>query len=146
VSLTASVGHAPDDGFARSKECATCDGSGKIKGNTTKCPDCGGSGTMGVEPVAFTATEVDTDTSEIEVREPELPAQEPPAPAPAPEPASSDPLHIPDAPTTTIEERLAAIESAISPVLELQRDEILSRHPAPPEPSPLEQYLQARGQ
>ncbi len=30
---------------AAAGECATCGGTGKIKGGSTKCPDCGGSGT-----------------------------------------------------------------------------------------------------
>lgn len=67
------------------------------------------------------------------------------------EPASTEP-NIPDdqgdsepvVPTDPVEERLAKIEHAISPLLESQRDEILARHPAPPEPSPLEQYLASR--
>lgn len=49
-----------------------------------------------------------------------------------------------DPPEPTVDDRLARIEHAISPLLETQRDEILARHPAPPEPSPLEAYLASR--
>jgi hypothetical protein len=47
----------------------------------------------------------------------------------------------PPAEPDPVEDRLSKIEHAISPLLESQRDEILSRHPAPPEPSPLERYV-----
>ena len=39
----AEIGKAEDDASDR-EDCATCGGDGKIKGNTTKCPDCMGSG------------------------------------------------------------------------------------------------------
>lgn len=37
-----------------------------------------------------------------------------------------------------------ALDSVLAPYLDAQRDEILERHPAPPEPSPLASYLASR--
>lgn len=59
-------------------------------------------------------------------------------------PTVTEPVEPIAEPVDTTEARLAAIEHAISPLLRQQRDEILDRHPAPPEPSPLERYLASR--
>src|ERR1039458_7690509 len=44
LAAAESLEAAPAEQNAATKDCATCDGSGKIKGGSTDCPDCGGTG------------------------------------------------------------------------------------------------------
>lgn len=61
-----------------------------------------------------------------------------------PETAEPEPVEVAE-PDTTVADRLAVVERAISPLLNIAHDAIAAKHEAPPEPSALERYAASKG-
>lgn len=76
IELGDSVKVRPITGYierAAQKECTTCDGTGKIKGETTECPDCNGSGVQENSAPKVAAQRRARHTRSLERRKARLP-------------------------------------------------------------------------